>query len=83
MLYVLSLSLSLTCTSSVGYKDMEWQTPAVSEKFQRRFGWRPSTADSGDTGFGATPSDYSEGETFPALPPYTYLLAVIHVIVAQ
>ncbi|XP_076136547.1 centrosomal protein of 85 kDa isoform X1 [Alosa pseudoharengus] len=45
---------------SVGYKDMEWQTPAVSEKFQRRFGWRPSTADSGDTGFGATPSDNSE-----------------------
>ncbi|XP_052350072.1 centrosomal protein of 85 kDa-like isoform X1 [Oncorhynchus keta] len=39
---------------------MEWQTPAVSEKFQSRFGRRPGTADSGDTGLGVTPSDSTE-----------------------
>uniref|UniRef100_A0A4W5LAJ0 Centrosomal protein 85 n=1 Tax=Hucho hucho TaxID=62062 RepID=A0A4W5LAJ0_9TELE len=39
---------------------MEWQTPAVSEKFQSRFGRRPGPADSGDTGLGATPSDSTE-----------------------
>ncbi|XP_046887258.1 centrosomal protein of 85 kDa isoform X1 [Hypomesus transpacificus] len=44
----------------VGFSDMEWQTPAVSEKFQSRFGRRPGTADSGDTGFGATPSESTE-----------------------
>ncbi len=32
----------------------------MSEKFQSRFGWRPSTADSGDTGLGI--SDHTEGE---------------------
>lgn len=31
---------------------MEWATPAVSEKFQSRFGWRPSKVDSGDMGLG-------------------------------
>uniref|UniRef100_A0A8C2ASS8 Centrosomal protein 85 n=1 Tax=Cyprinus carpio TaxID=7962 RepID=A0A8C2ASS8_CYPCA len=36
----------------VGHSDTEWLTPAVSEKFQSRFGWRPSTEDSGDTGLG-------------------------------
>uniref|UniRef100_A0A672MEM0 Centrosomal protein 85 n=1 Tax=Sinocyclocheilus grahami TaxID=75366 RepID=A0A672MEM0_SINGR len=42
----------------VGHSDTEWLTPAVSEKFQSRFGWRPSTADSGDTGLGT--SDHTE-----------------------
>lgn len=32
----------------------------MSEKFQSRFGWRPSTEDSGDTGLGT--SDHTEGE---------------------
>ncbi|KAL1259878.1 hypothetical protein QQF64_010455, partial [Cirrhinus molitorella] len=41
-----------------GHSDMEWLTPAVSEKFQSRFGWRPSTADSGDTGLST--SDHTE-----------------------
>ncbi|KAI2654999.1 centrosomal of 85 kDa-like isoform X1 [Labeo rohita] len=41
-----------------GHSDTEWLTPAVSEKFQSRFGWRPSTADSGDTGLGT--SDHTE-----------------------
>ncbi|KTF80704.1 hypothetical protein cypCar_00047528, partial [Cyprinus carpio] len=44
----------------VGHSDTEWLTPAVSEKFQSRFGWRPSTEDSGDTGLGT--SDHTEGE---------------------
>ncbi|XP_066573754.1 centrosomal protein of 85 kDa isoform X2 [Amia ocellicauda] len=43
-----------------GYPDTEWQTPSVSEKFQCRTGRRPSTADSGDTGLGTTPSDSTE-----------------------
>uniref|UniRef100_A0A673KR40 Centrosomal protein of 85 kDa-like n=1 Tax=Sinocyclocheilus rhinocerous TaxID=307959 RepID=A0A673KR40_9TELE len=42
----------------VGHSDTEWLTPAVSEKFQSHFGWRPSTADSGDTGLGT--SDHTE-----------------------
>ncbi|XP_036395787.1 centrosomal protein of 85 kDa [Megalops cyprinoides] len=40
--------------------DMDWQTPAISEKFQSRFGRWPSTSDSGDTGLGTTPSDSTE-----------------------
>uniref|UniRef100_A0A3Q0RT00 Centrosomal protein 85 n=1 Tax=Amphilophus citrinellus TaxID=61819 RepID=A0A3Q0RT00_AMPCI len=40
--------------------DMEWQTPAVSEKFQSRFGRRPGTSDSGDTGLGTSASDSAE-----------------------
>ncbi|CAL8249675.1 unnamed protein product [Boreogadus saida] len=39
---------------------MEWQTPAVSEKFQSRFGRPPGTADSADTGGGALTSDGAE-----------------------
>ncbi|KAF3691734.1 Centrosomal protein of 85 kDa [Channa argus] len=42
------------------FADMEWQTPAVSEKFQSRFGRRPGTADSGDTGLGTSASDIAE-----------------------
>lgn len=42
------------------FADMEWQTPAVSEKFQSRFGRRPGTADSGDTGLGTSASDSTE-----------------------
>lgn len=47
-------------SAPAGHSDTEWLTPAVSEKFQSRFGWRPSTADSGDTGLGT--SDHTEGE---------------------
>ncbi|XP_053743055.1 centrosomal protein of 85 kDa isoform X1 [Synchiropus splendidus] len=42
------------------FADMEWQTPAVSEKFQSRFGRRPGTSDSGDTGIGTSASDSTE-----------------------
>ncbi|XP_039974399.1 centrosomal protein of 85 kDa isoform X1 [Xiphias gladius] len=42
------------------FADMEWQTPAVSEKFQSRFGRRPGTSDSGDTGLGTLASDSTE-----------------------
>ncbi|XP_034410351.1 centrosomal protein of 85 kDa [Cyclopterus lumpus] len=42
------------------FADMEWQTPAVSEKFQSRFGRRPGTVDSGDTGLGTSASDSTE-----------------------
>ncbi|KAM6935817.1 centrosomal protein of 85 kDa [Lycodopsis pacificus] len=45
---------------SARFADMEWQTPAVSEKFQSRFGHRPGTADSGDTGLGTSASDSTE-----------------------
>ncbi|KAI1894943.1 hypothetical protein AGOR_G00120960 [Albula goreensis] len=41
----------------VGGAGMDWQTPALSEKFQSRFGRRP---DSADTGLGSTPSDSTE-----------------------
>uniref|UniRef100_A0A8B9HLL5 Centrosomal protein 85 n=1 Tax=Astyanax mexicanus TaxID=7994 RepID=A0A8B9HLL5_ASTMX len=41
---------------------MEFQTPAISEKFQSRFGWKPSRADHADTGLGTTVSDSAEGE---------------------
>ncbi|XP_043116641.1 centrosomal protein of 85 kDa isoform X1 [Puntigrus tetrazona] len=43
---------------AVGHSDTEWLTPAVSEKFQSRFGWRPNTLDGGDTGLGN--SDHTE-----------------------
>uniref|UniRef100_A0A667YH00 Centrosomal protein 85 n=1 Tax=Myripristis murdjan TaxID=586833 RepID=A0A667YH00_9TELE len=46
-----------SCVS--GFADMEWQTPAVSEKFLSRFGRRPGT-DSGDTGLGTSTSDSTE-----------------------
>lgn len=46
------------------FADMEWRTPAVSEKFQSRFGRRPGTADSGDTGLGTSASDSTEGDHF-------------------
>ncbi|CAI5663273.1 centrosomal protein of 85 kDa isoform X1 [Oreochromis niloticus] len=42
------------------FADMEWQTPAVSEKFQSRFGRRPGTSESGDTGLGTSASDSAE-----------------------
>ncbi|XP_014866000.1 PREDICTED: centrosomal protein of 85 kDa isoform X1 [Poecilia mexicana] len=42
------------------FADMEWQTQAVSEKFQSRFGRRPGTSDSGDTGIGTSASDSME-----------------------
>ncbi|XP_040900436.1 centrosomal protein of 85 kDa isoform X1 [Toxotes jaculatrix] len=42
------------------FADMEWQTPAVSEKFHSRFGRRPGTSDSGDTGLGTSASDSTE-----------------------
>ncbi|KAM3613735.1 uncharacterized protein V6R79_004451 [Siganus canaliculatus] len=42
------------------FADMEWQTPAVSDKFQSRFGRRPGTSDSGDTGLGTSASDSTE-----------------------
>ncbi|TRY96038.1 hypothetical protein DNTS_021158 [Danionella cerebrum] len=37
-----------------GHCDTEWSTPAVSEKFQSRFGWRPGTADAGTMGLGSS-----------------------------
>ncbi|XP_026861152.2 centrosomal protein of 85 kDa isoform X2 [Electrophorus electricus] len=40
--------------------DMEFQTPAVSEKFQSRFGWQLSRVDSVDADLGATASDSTE-----------------------
>ncbi|TNN02381.1 hypothetical protein fugu_009868 [Takifugu bimaculatus] len=54
------------------FTDMEWQTPAVSEKFQSRFGRRPGTADSGDTGLGTSASDSTEGDfrSTSSSPPF-------------
>ncbi|XP_048468981.1 centrosomal protein of 85 kDa isoform X1 [Rhincodon typus] len=42
------------------YCETEWQTPVLSEKFQRRTERRPSTADSGDTALGTSCSDSTE-----------------------
>ncbi|XP_036931639.1 centrosomal protein of 85 kDa isoform X1 [Acanthopagrus latus] len=54
------------------FADMEWQTPAVSEKFQSRFGRRPGTSDSGDTGLGTSASDSTEDfcSTTSSSPPF-------------
>uniref|UniRef100_A0A3Q4I3E5 Centrosomal protein 85 n=1 Tax=Neolamprologus brichardi TaxID=32507 RepID=A0A3Q4I3E5_NEOBR len=52
------------------FADMEWQTPAVSEKFQSRFGRRPGTSDSGDTGLGTSASDSAEGDDFCFSPSF-------------
>ncbi|XP_034552900.1 centrosomal protein of 85 kDa isoform X2 [Notolabrus celidotus] len=54
------------------FADMEWQTPAVSEKFQSRFGRRPGTSDSGDTGLGTSASDSTEDfcSTSSSSPPF-------------
>ncbi|KAI4876575.1 hypothetical protein NFI96_001546 [Prochilodus magdalenae] len=38
------------------HSDMEFQTPAVSEKFQSRFGWRTNRVDGADTGLGTSDS---------------------------
>ncbi|KAG9283854.1 centrosomal protein of 85 kDa [Astyanax mexicanus] len=46
--------------AKAGLSDMEFQTPAISEKFQSRFGWKPSRADHADTGLGTTVSDSAE-----------------------
>uniref|UniRef100_UPI00398EE76B centrosomal protein of 85 kDa isoform X1 n=1 Tax=Pristiophorus japonicus TaxID=55135 RepID=UPI00398EE76B len=42
------------------YCETEWQTPIISEKFQRRTERRPSTADSGDTALGTSCSDSTD-----------------------
>ncbi|XP_078423336.1 centrosomal protein of 85 kDa [Cetorhinus maximus] len=42
------------------YCETEWQTPILSEKFQRRTERRPSTADSGDTALGTSCSDSTD-----------------------
>lgn len=46
---------------TVGKPDVEFQTPAVSEKFQGRFGWRPRAESETDPG--AKTTDSTEGET--------------------
>lgn len=56
------------------FADMEWQTPAVSEKYQSRFGRRPGTSDSVDTGIGTSASDSTEGDDF------CLFLSVLHVV---
>ncbi|KAM9431828.1 centrosomal protein of 85 kDa isoform 2-T2 [Clarias gariepinus] len=49
--------------------DMEFQTPAVSEKFQSRFGWRPHRAE-GETGPGAKTTDSTEdSSSAPSFQP--------------
>lgn len=55
---------------------MEWQTPAVSEKFQSRFGRRPGTLDSGDAGLGTSASDSTEGEYFYIFLPSLLLVTL-------
>ncbi|KAJ7985187.1 hypothetical protein DPEC_G00349470 [Dallia pectoralis] len=58
---------------AAGFPDVEWQTPAVSEKFQSRFGRRPKTVASGDTGIGDDPPDSTEdfcsSSSSPAFQP--------------
>uniref|UniRef100_A0A3Q1EA10 Centrosomal protein 85 n=1 Tax=Acanthochromis polyacanthus TaxID=80966 RepID=A0A3Q1EA10_9TELE len=55
--------------SKPAFADMEWQTPAVSEKFQSRFGHRPGTSDSGDTGLGTSASDFCSSSSSPSFQP--------------
>ncbi|XP_053467041.1 centrosomal protein of 85 kDa isoform X3 [Ictalurus furcatus] len=45
---------------TVGKPDVEFQTPAVSEKFQGRFGWRPRAES--ETDAGAKTTDSTEAE---------------------
>uniref|UniRef100_A0A4W4FIA1 Centrosomal protein of 85 kDa-like CC4 coiled-coil domain-containing protein n=1 Tax=Electrophorus electricus TaxID=8005 RepID=A0A4W4FIA1_ELEEL len=54
----------------LGHSDMEFQTPAVSEKFQSRFGWQLSRVDSVDADLGATASDSTEGEMNLSSPSF-------------
>ncbi|XP_051575762.1 centrosomal protein of 85 kDa-like isoform X2 [Myxocyprinus asiaticus] len=56
---------------SAGHSDTEWLTPAVSENFQSRFGWRSSAADSGDTGLGASynTEDFCNTGSSPSFQP--------------
>lgn len=68
---------------SAGFPDMEWQTPAVSEKFQSRFGRRPGTADSGDTGLGVTPSDSTEGENVPSCSDFLACTTITPMVIMQ
>ncbi|KAJ8290184.1 hypothetical protein GJAV_G00009690 [Gymnothorax javanicus] len=46
--------------------EMDWQTPALSEKFQSRFGRRP---DSADTGLGSAHSESTEDFCCPSSSP--------------
>ncbi|XP_057196484.1 centrosomal protein of 85 kDa isoform X2 [Triplophysa rosa] len=54
-----------------GHSDTEWLTPAVNDKFQSRFGWRKSTADSGDTGLGTSDNteDFCSTGSSPSFQP--------------
>uniref|UniRef100_A0A671LVF4 Centrosomal protein of 85 kDa-like n=1 Tax=Sinocyclocheilus anshuiensis TaxID=1608454 RepID=A0A671LVF4_9TELE len=65
----------------VGHSDTEWLTPAVSEKFQSRFGWRPSTADSGDTGLGT--SDHTEVMEMCSYPSFQSIRSQIPIPTAH
>lgn len=61
------LNITSQCVGQV--PDMEWQTPAVSEKFQSRFGRPPGPADHVDTAVGAVTSDPTEGDSSSPPPP--------------
>lgn len=75
--FTVLLPIVLSCKFPFAqFADMEWQTPAVSEKFQSRFGRRPGTADSGDTGLGTSASDSTEGDDFNLFFPFPGMCCV-------
>uniref|UniRef100_A0A3Q0RTT2 Centrosomal protein 85 n=1 Tax=Amphilophus citrinellus TaxID=61819 RepID=A0A3Q0RTT2_AMPCI len=70
LMYCSAVIVSFHKCTLARFADMEWQTPAVSEKFQSRFGRRPGTSDSGDTGLGTSASDSAEGDDFCFSPSF-------------
>ncbi|XP_061772109.1 centrosomal protein of 85 kDa isoform X1 [Nerophis ophidion] len=65
--------MTTTSKPAARFAEMEWQMPAVSEKFRSRFGRRPGTSNSGDTGLGTSASDstddFSSSRSSPAFQP--------------
>ncbi|XP_051999491.1 centrosomal protein of 85 kDa [Xyrauchen texanus] len=56
---------------SAGHSDTEWLTPAVSEKFQSRLGWRSGTGENGNMGLGASDNteDFCSVGSSPSFQP--------------
>ncbi|XP_056618086.1 centrosomal protein of 85 kDa isoform X1 [Triplophysa dalaica] len=68
---VTAVQMTTSQKFSAGHSDTEWLTPAVSDKFQSRFGWRKSTADGGDTGLGTSDNteDFCSTSSSPSFQP--------------
>lgn len=60
LITIIECHIMCSLSTPAGHSDTEWLTPALSEKFQSRFGWRPNTADSGDMGLGTSEGENAE-----------------------